>query len=639
MAGIKQVLDMAEAAAKAGDLGRAVSLYRQILTKVPKHSKAKKALARLERQGGASGQMTQADAQTLLQILNTGNFAAAQDAAKQLSQRFPNEPFVFNILGYASGMLGDEKAAIAAYKWAIKLNPNFVEVMSNYGSFLVQIGKLDDAVGILKKAVEKKPDFAEAHHNLGVAYFSNESFELARKHYDIAIKLVPKYANALNSRGTLRAKLADTAGAEADFRSALEIAPKDASVLGKLGSLLIRMGKKDEGFSLMEEAISLEPSVVDHHLRLSVAANEEGDKTCALAAFQALLKVDPSHAEAHRLIADLIAPEDQPLFAEKMIKLLNAPTATDMDRVHFGFALGYIYEKAADFAKSQEYLTLGNTTYRDQLPPLPESDGAKFKRIKQAFADKKFEHFAGTNSSDVPIFIVGLMRSGTSLTEQIVASHSQVHGAGELMEVTALSDPIYRAGRKATKVDAEKFAQSYLDHLESLSGGAARCVDKMPANFFNVGLIKTIFPNAKIINMVRDPRDNCFSIYKNFFDTSAHQYAYDQAELAQFANDYKRMMNMWDELFPDAVYHLKYEALVADQEGESRKLLNHLGLPWEDAVLEFHKTERAVRTASFNQVRQKVYTSSVKSWQNYAPYLSTLFDGLDKELWADALAD
>ena len=120
------------------------------------------------------------------------------------------------------------------------------------------------------------------------------------------------------------------------------------------------------------------------------------------------------------------------------------------------------------------------------------------------------------------------------------------------MEVTALSDPIYRAGRKATKVDAEKFAQSYLDHLDSLSGGAARCVDKMPANFFNVGLIKTIFPNAKIINMVRDPRDNCFSIYKNFFDTSAHQYAYDQAELAQFANDYKRMMNMWDELFPDA---------------------------------------------------------------------------------------
>ena len=137
--------------------------------------------------------------------------------------------------------------------------------------------------------------------------------------------------------------------------------------------------------------------------------------------------------------------------------------------------------------------------------------------------------------------------------------------------------------------------------------------------------------------MVRDPRDNCFSIYKNFFDTYAHQYAYDQAELARFANSYKRMMNMWDEQFPDAVYHVKYEDLVTNQETESRKLLDHLGLPWEDQVLDFHKTKRMVRTASVNQVRQKVYTSSVKSWQAYAPYLGTLFDGLDQDLWSDAM--
>ncbi len=637
MAGIKQVLDMAEAAAKAGDLGRAVLLYRQILTKVPKHSKAKKALARLERQGGSGGQMTQADAQGLVQILNSGNFSAAQDAAKQLSQRFPNEPFVFNILGYASGILGDEKAAIAAYKWAIKLNPNFVEALSNYGSYLVQIGKLDEAIATLTKAVTKKPDYAEAHHNLGIAYFSKEEFEQAAKHYDRAIAIMPNYANALNSRGTLHAKMQNTSAAEADFRAALKLAPKDASVLAKLGSLLEKHGKPDDGFALMRQAIEIEPMVTDHHLRFAVATNEAGDRAGALAAFRALLEVDPTYAEAYRLMADLLPQDDVQDFTAKMETLLNSDTATAMDRVHLGFALGYIYENAGDVEKSYAHWEAANTTYRQEMPVPPETDSAKFKRIGKAFAENHFDGLQGANTSDVPIFIVGLMRSGTSLVEQIIATHSSVFGAGELSDITELSDPIYKAGRKAKMADAHLMAQTYLDRMARRSNGAARSVDKMPGNFFNVGLIKTVFPNAKIINMVRDPRDNCFSIYKNFFDTYAHQYAYDQAELARFANSYKRMMNMWDEQFPDAVYHVKYEDLVTNQETESRKLLDHLGLPWEDQVLEFHKTKRMVRTASVNQVRQKVYTSSVKSWQAYAPYLGTLFDGLDQDLWSDAM--
>lgn len=203
MAGIKQVLDLAEAAAKAGDTGRAIGLYRQILTKVPKHSKAKKALARLEKQGGGSGQMTQNDAQALIQILNSGNFPAAQSAAKQLSERFPNEPFVFNILGYASGMVGDEKAAVAAFKWAIKLNPNFVEALSNYGSYLVQIGKPKEAVEVLRKAIAKKPNYAEAHHNLGLALTALENAQDGMVHLDKAIALQPNYGNAFNSRGNV----------------------------------------------------------------------------------------------------------------------------------------------------------------------------------------------------------------------------------------------------------------------------------------------------------------------------------------------------------------------------------------------------------------------------------------------------
>ena len=161
----------------------------------------------------------------------------------------------------------------------------------------------------------------------------------------------------------------------------------------------------------------------------------------------------------------------------------------------------------------------------------------------------------------------------------------------------------------------------------------------MPANFFFVGLLRLAFPNAAIINTVRDPRDTCFSIWKNFFDTHAHQYAYHQKELADFANNYRELMRFWDTVFPNEIYHVRYEDLVADQEAESRKLLNHLGLPWEDGVLDFHKTKRAVRTASVNQVREKMYTSSLKSWEPYSDHLSDLLDGFDPDLWADAFVD
>ncbi len=639
MAGIKKVLSMAEASAKAGDLVRAVSLYRQILTKVPKHSKAKKELARLERQSSAVGRMAQADAHALLQILQTGNFKAAQRTAKNLSQSFPNEPFVFNILGYASGMLGEEKAAVAAYKWAIKLNPNFVEALSNYGSYLVQIGKLDQAVEILIRAVTKKSDYAEAHHNLGIAYFTKDEFSLAQKHYDRAIAISPKYANALNSRGTLRVKIQDNLGAEQDFRAALELAPKDVLVLAKLGGLLERSGNPIEGFSLMKQAIDIAPQVTDHHLQYAVALKEAGDRVGALAAFEALLEVDPNFAEAYRLMADLLPQDDIPGCVSRIKTLFESKDISAMDRVHLGFALGFIFENTGDFEKSFSYLEAANRTFRSEIPAPPETDTAKFERINRAFADGHFNHLRGDFPSDSPIFIVGLMRSGTSLVEQIIATHSQVFGAGELNDITDLLDPIYKAGRKARLEDAQRMARTYLDRMAQRSGLAPRFVDKMPANFFNIGLIKTIFPNAKIINMVRDPRDNCFSIYKNFFDTYAHQYAYDQTELANFANKYKEMMNTWDEIFPGAVYHLSYEDLVADQEGESRKLLQYLKLPWEEQLLEFHKTKRSVRTASVSQVRQKVYTSSVKSWQKYEPYLGTLIQGLNGELWADAMIE
>ncbi|WGI20296.1 tetratricopeptide repeat-containing sulfotransferase family protein [Amylibacter sp. IMCC11727] len=640
MAGIKQVLDLAEAAAKAGDTGRAIGLYRQILTKVPKHSKAKKALARLEKQGGGSGQMTQNDAQALIQILNSGNFPAAQSAAKQLSERFPNEPFVFNILGYASGMVGDEKAAVAAFKWAIKLNPNFVEALSNYGSYLVQIGKPKEAVEVLRKAIAKKPNYAEAHHNLGLALTALENAQDGMVHLDKAIALQPNYGNAFNSRGNVFKNIGQLSKAVEDFRAALKINPQDSGAKENLSNVYASLGDVTESLKLTDELLATDPNNLDWLRRRAIQLHALGRKDEAVTAFRAVLEKSETDAEAIAISLELVAPEDRVALRDRATHLAQDDSVDPHDKVRLAFALASDAERTKQFDVSQKWLTTANAQYKDILPPLPEEEAVKFEQARKFFGKGIPDKFKSAGlDTDRPIFIVGLMRSGTSLAEQIISSHSKVFGAGELNSVRDLGGPILAAQDTATPSQITAFAQDYLSVLDLADPQKRRAVDKMPANFLYVGLIKTAFPNAKIINTVRDPRDTCFSIWKNFFDTYAHQYAYDQKELAAFANSYKSLMNFWDEQFPGDIYHLRYEDLIANQEGESRKLLDYLGLEWEDEVLEFHKSKRAVRTASVNQVREKIYNTSVKSWTHYVDHLQDLFDGLDADLWAHAMVD
>ena len=303
------------------------------------------------------------------------------------------------------------------------------------------------------------------------------------------------------------------------------------------------------------------------------------------------------------------------------------------------FALAADAEKRGDVDAVGRWLDLANGTYRATLPPLPVPDATRFAQARRMFSDGVPKRLLGAgNPSARPIFVVGLMRSGTTLVEQIIASHSAVRAAGELEAATQFGTPVMSKGTRAAPKDIAAFADSYLGVLDAIDTDHAHTVDKMPANFFLVGLLHAAFPNAKIINTVRDPRDTCFSIWKNYFDTHAHQYAYNQAELAAFANDYKSLMNFWDAVLPDGtIYHIRYEDLVADQEGESRRLMNHLGLPWEDGVLDFHKARGAVRTASVNQVRQEMYATSPQAWAPYSEHLSTLLDGLDPALWAGAM--
>ncbi|MCP5089024.1 MAG: tetratricopeptide repeat protein, partial [Rhodobacteraceae bacterium] len=581
-----------------------------------------------------------ADANILVSLLNGGRFEELEKTTLEMTKIFGTEPFLFNVLGLAQSNLAKNQEAIKSYQWAIKLNPDFLEPLLNLGAFLVQLERYKDAEPYLRKCIDKNPKYAAAHHNLGLALVALERPTEAMRHYDRAIEIEPGYGNALNSRATLKKNLDLMSDAISDYEAALKYLGDDPVVMSNLSGAFYEAGRSDDSLNWIKRSLELSPENTEALLRYAIQLNEFGQFDESREAFGKVLKAEPNNAEALRLSLDLLSGDELDLQVERMKKLAAQDDLPEMERVHLGFGLGTVLERRGNHEEAYKNYDLANRSYRSVLPPPPETDDQKFEKITRLFKSGSLAPLADfADSSTVPVFVLGMMRSGTSLVEQILSSHSQVYGAGELVAATSYGEKIYKLGASAGRKDMETFVQKYLAALMVRYERESRVIDKMPGNFFNIGLLHLAFPNAKFVNLVRDPRDNCFSIYKNFFATYAHQYAYDQAELARFANNYKRMMNMWDDLFPGVVYHCKYEALVADQENESRKLLEYVGVPWEDQVLDFHKTKRSVRTASVNQVRKKIYKSSVQSWRNYAPYLSTLFDGLDDTLWQAAYTD
>ncbi|MCP5074046.1 MAG: tetratricopeptide repeat protein [Rhodobacteraceae bacterium] len=637
---IKDILASAEQAEKTGDPGRAGSIYESILVNFPKHTKAKKALARLRKAApsGGGGKITQADANNLIGALNAGAFEQVIEGVNALLVHNRKEPFLYNIQGLALGQLGKPKAAITSFKHAVKLNPNFVESLNNLGLLLVQQKRPEEALVQLGKAITKRPQYHEAHNNMGSALTLLNRSEQAMASFNTAIALKPDYANAFYSRGILHKQMQNPALAAADFETALGFTPNDAEIHESLSYVLVDMRQPELALSSIKEAVRLDPNKTESRLRYGIQLNEQGLDDAAVEQLEKLLEIEPGHAEAWRILTGIGKAGPDTSYIAKMELLFNAETTDDAAKVHLGFALGKVLEDVGEYKRAFSYLMAANDLNFARLTYSRAEEDARFDRLKQAYSVTAIAQASGSGDpSDVPILIVGMMRSGTSLVEQILASHSAVYGAGELMAATitakslGISEAMPKPGLRT------EFAQTYLAELTRNSADSQRVTDKMPGNFAHIGLMRLAFPNIKIVNMVRDPRDNCYSIYKNYFDTGAHQYAYNLEDLANFANQYKSLMRHWHSVFPGQVYDCNYEALTANQEEESRKLLDYCGLEWQPQILDFHKTERSVRTASVNQVRQKIYKSSVRSWERVADDLRPLIDGLDQDLWSDYL--
>ncbi len=637
---IKDILIRAEQAEKNGDTAQAVAIYGNILAKFPKHARAKKALKRLQKTGAGGGgnRMTQSDAQMLGDLLNTGQFAQVLTQVNLLLVHNRKEAFLYNVQGLAQTNLGQNKQAITSFKHAIKLNPNFIEAYNSLGLGLIKDERAEEALVPLQKALEKRENYPEAHHNLGVALAALGREEEALTSYNHSLSLRINYANAYNSRGALHSAMGNYELAIEDYNKALALVPDDAEVCNNLSTAYTETGDSQKAAYYIEKALALFPDNVDFLHAYAVLLNglERNDE--ARTQLNKILTLEPSHAMGLMMLASIDGNKVDPTLLQQMKSQFTNKNVAKIDKVKLGFALAKISEGVGDFSQELAYLKIANETNFNLLEYDIAQENANFAEKKKAYNPKAIARLNGLgNPTDVPILIVGMMRSGTSLVEQILASHSQVWGAGELMAATRRAKGLDIHQKLPTANQLSEFSNLYIDDLTLNVDGMTRATDKMPGNFAHIGLMKLAFPNIKIVNMVRDPRDTCYSIYKNYFDTQAHQYAYNLEAMANFANQYKSLMAHWHSVFPGQIYDCCYEDLTENQEDESRKLLAYCDLEWEPQVLDFHKNKRAVRTASVNQVRRKIYQTSVRSWERVAEGLVPMINGLDTELWSQYL--
>jgi tetratricopeptide (TPR) repeat protein len=413
------------------------------------------------------------------------------------------------------------------------------------------------------------------------------------------------------SRSQILAAQGEFTEAESILRELLEIYPGDARILTQLGQVLMWVGQLDEAAACFEQASKINPT--------------------ALASMVNAKKI-PDNPEAIRKMKTLA---DNPLLAK--------PT-----RISMSFALAEVFDKKSDFEQGFAYLDEANRLTNQGLDYNPDNFSQRVENIIQIFDEDFFASLNSIRISDrTPIFVVGMPRSGTTLTEQILASHRQVFGAGELSLLPKLTQLMPRVlktkeqypqcMRLMTPHLREEAARYYLTGILAYDSEHPYVVDKMPHNFTNLGLIASILPKAKIIHIQRDPRDTALSNFQQNFKArhGGMGFAFNLENIAYQINDYHRIMEHWRKVLPTPMLEIRYEDLVADQEGETRRMLDYLGLDWDEGMREFYKTERAVRTASVAQVRQPVYQTSKKKWKKYEKHLGPLLENLNLETYAE----
>jgi len=567
-------------------------------------------------------------------LQEAGKYADSKHCLERTLTLQPHNAEAFNNLGNTCKRLGQMQQAERNWQRALSLQPNYAEPHSNLASFLTDKGEYDKAAEHARKAIELKPQLADAYINLAGVEMARQRHAEALRWLDALLTFAPMHATGLAARALALRKLDRLDAALEAADRALSVAPENAEAHNARGLVLQALGKTEAALAAYDRAASLPGTAAEQGLiNRAILFMEHGDSAAAEAAFDSATRMFPRSASAWFNRADLkkFTPGD-PAIA-RMQALIESEDIAESDRLLLHFALGKAYLDLNDSARAFAHLDAGNRMKRATINYDPVATGAWLARVADTFSEDLLARMGGQGAaSRLPVFVVGMPRSGTTLVEQILASHGAVFGAGELQHVQTLVTGLGDFPASVPRLGPDQlqaFGQRYLDTVTPLARGKIRLVDKMPVNFVYAGLIRLILPEARIIHCRRDPVDTCLSCYSKLF-TAEQSFSYDQTEIGQFHRDYQKITAHWRAVLPATHFlEVDYEAVVENVEAEARRMLAFLELEWDPACLDFHLTKRPVKTASVNQVRQPVYKSSAGRWRQHAAHLAPLLAALE----------
>jgi tetratricopeptide (TPR) repeat protein len=539
-------------------------------------------------------------------------------------------------LGLSLAALGHAQEAIAQYRRAVSLKPTYFEAHKTLANALASIGQSEAAIGHFRTAVSLRPNSAETNYDFGNALVGLDRHAEAVRYYLRALALRPEFADAHNNLGNALATVGKPADAAAHFRQALVIKPDYAEAQANLGNALVALGQLDEAVAHLEKALAMAPDLTDAQHNLGSALQILGRLPASRLAFEKAVALSPKRAELYRGLAESkrFFPGDPHIAAmEDLARDMDA--LSERQRIELHFALGKAYADLDRHEQAFRHFREGNALRRKRIAYDETAALQRLRNIATAFTPELMRRHQGAgDGSSVGAFIIGMPRSGTTLVEQVLASHPNVFAAGELMNFTQATEHLPRfpeAVNSLIGAQLREIGARYVGSVRALAPTAERITDKMPSNFWFAGLIHLALPNARIIHVRRDPVDACLSCFSKIF-TGDQPFSYDLAELGRFYRAYDTLMGHWRRVLPDGVMlEVQYEELVADFERHARRIVAHCGLEWDERCLAFHETQRPVRTASAIQVRQPLYRSAVGRWRPYAAMLGPLLEALQSE--------
>ena len=489
-------------------------------------------------------------------------------------------------------------------KFSKEWNKRFHNLNNAKATCYIKIGKYNDALEILNLVYKKHPKSEILLNNISLCYLKTNSYNKALMYINHTLNVNPNSSNAYLNKGMVYSQLNNTDKALTYFKKAIKLDNKNAEACNNLANELNHLGVNDLAQFYYEQS----------------------------------LNIKPKNAIAHRNLANLKKFSDK---NDKQIKIIEEnikdPKISQYDLPHYYFSLGKAYEDVKSYKISYQNYLKGNLICKNELRYNIQNDINLFNDLSHLFSkDKNFiSPIKISLNTKRPIFILGMPRSGTSLLEQMLSCHNDIYGGGELsytrnslIKSNILKSDLSLNVKKLDENILNTFSKNYFENIKKLNFSEKYFTDKMNSNFRWIGFLISSIKNVKIIHLKRDARATSWSIFKHFFSSGGHPYSHDLNDIVQYYNAYNKLMENWKRLFPKRFYTLEYEKLVENPEHELKRVFNYIELAWDPICLEFYKNKRAVKTASVNQVREKIFKDSSKKWLSYKPYVLKVFNNL-----------